>query len=103
MVAKQLLNQVQQEKMKVKRSQVVKNKFTMYNPFLHERQRCIACSECLQYEGNFRMNKVKNIGLFQCMNCGCPMNAHRQIVKDRLFSQLLYDSLKDNDLKDDCL
>ena len=75
----------------------------MYNPFLHERQKCIACSECMQYEGNFRMNKIRNIGLFECMNCGCPMNAHREIVKDRLFSQLLYNNLKGKDLDDDTL
>ena len=49
------------------------------------------------------MNKVRNIGLFECMNCGCPMNAHREIVKDKLFSQLLYDNLKDKDLDDDSL
>lgn len=76
--------------MKIKQSQIVKSSYEKYNPFIHERERCMMCTHCLQFDGNFRMDKVGDVGLFSCMNCGCPMNAHREIVKDKLFSNVLY-------------
>ena len=56
------------------------------------------CSDCELFEGNFRKNKVGKVDVFCCLNCRCPMNAHRVVVRDQLFSSLVYSHLKDKDI-----